>query len=145
MKRTVLSIALCCFFSSFSLIAQSGEMPSVHGYWEGSWSVDIVYNIYLETDVNGKVTGTITWSLSRFDPDTQEMMESNPKEFVEGTYNNKTGVLHLKTIKEDDPYEELGPGIYYLKMMESGAEMKGHTTSFTSSTKMPITMSRMRT
>ena len=33
---------------------------------------------------------------------TQEMLESNPKEFVEGTYNNKTGVLHLKTIKEEN-------------------------------------------
>ena len=145
MRHTILYIALLCCFSSFTLHAQTGDMPTVHGYWEGSWSIDFTYNIYLETDANGKVTGTITWSLSRFDPNTQEMVESNPKEFVEGTYNNKTGALYLKTVKEEDPYEELGPGIYYLKMMESGAEMKGYTTSFDSSTKLPITMSRMRT
>lgn len=145
MKQTILYIALFCSFSSFTLYAQTGDMPTVHGYWEGSWSVDFSYNIYLETDANGKVTGTITWSLSRFDPNTQERVESNPKEFVEGTYNNKTGALYLKTVKEEDPYEELAPGIYYLKMMESGAEMKGYTNGYSESAKIPITMSRMRT
>jgi hypothetical protein len=145
MKHTILYIALLCCFSSFTLHAQTGDMPTVHGYWEGSWSIDFTYNVYLETDANGKVTGTITWSLSRFDPNTQGMVESNPKEFVEGTYNNKTGVLNLKTVKEEDPYNELMPGIYYLKMMESGAEMKGYTDGYSESAKIPITMSRMRT
>ncbi|MEY3243275.1 MAG: hypothetical protein RIR11_4714 [Bacteroidota bacterium] len=145
MKHTILSTALFCCCSAFTLYAQTDDMPTVHGYWEGSWLTDFSYNIYLETDANGKVTGVITWSLSRFDRSTKEMVESNPKEFVEGTYNNKTGVLNLKTVKEEDPYEELAPGVYYFKMMESGAEMKGYTNGYSASDKIPITMSRMRT
>lgn len=136
-----------CLPALFSAAAQTNH-PPCHGYWEGDWGGDYPFNIYLEYGENGKMKGTITWNLVhyRYTANGVEKTETHPKEFIEGAYNEKTGVLYLKTTGEDDPYGQLGPAIYQMQMQESGAEMRGFTISTEfSGTRTNIVMSRMRT
>jgi hypothetical protein len=139
------------FFISVILLAAnplSGQsrFPSAHGYWEGDWGGDMPFNIYLEPGEGGVMTGTITWSLQYYDPETDKMIDTYPKEFLKGKWNDKTGMLVLSTIGEEDPLGLLVYGNYQMQMDASGAVMNGFTTAVANGGfQTQIIMSRIRT
>jgi hypothetical protein len=139
----VLSILLSLFHVPS---AAPSKFPSAHGYWEGNWGGPTPFNVYLEPGKDGAMTGTITWSLQYFDNGTGKMADTYPKEFLRGTWNEKTGVLILNTTGEEDPYGLLSPGYYQMQMDASGAVMKGFTSSKSNGYfQTEIEMSRIRT
>lgn len=144
MRKHLFTITPLLFFIVPPIIAQSG-FPSSHGYWEGDWGSDTPFNIYLEPGENGAMSGTITWSLTYYDFKENKTIEVYPKEFLKGTWNEKTGLLMLNTVSEEDPHNLLVPGYYQMQMDVSGAVMKGFTTAPSKGgMKTEITMTRIR-
>lgn len=144
MKKHIIFFITLLSLLSFQATAQA-KFPSSHGYWEGNWGGDTPFNVYLEPGKDGTMTGTITWSLTYYDVVENKSIETQPKEFLKGTWNEKTGLLMLNTIGEEDPHGLVVPGFYQMQMDMSGAIMKGFTTATNrSGYQTAIEMSRIR-
>lgn len=100
--------------------------------WKGTWTDSEGYlyhaKVKFEVTVESKVKGIISWTLVKSPRHgEQAKLGRTGREFVEGSYDEKTRVLSFAGHKKNDPHNVIGLDRYRLFLAENNKVIGGIT------------------
>jgi len=109
-------------------------MPSPSGNWSGGWSGRSAEFSAAAgfAENNGAVSGQIHWTLRRSsNPQKAGKAGLSAIEYVQGTFDARTGRLRLKGVRKDDPYALVILDTYDLVIARDGRSLTGRSRNGT--------------